>query len=788
MINVSYINKTHMSQQQTFKLSAIITILNDITYLDQSIKSILNHVDEIVIVDVPFGTKRYLSNEMAKQIKSYDYEKISYVMAEHYIPRYQAMQLGEAVARNDWIMRWDSDFVAYEDEIPSTLTARPFKDLMQICKEKQNIYDVFYLYAPVFAWDYYHSKPSQLYKTHNLYVARKGKVIYGFNDKYYLTYGFNNSRVFYLNNPFQSFFYFVYLAECKSTEEMVFNTYKNMYYTHLLCNNKTPETCTFDDFYLEKYNKKVKYSASGLIKSIKSNIIKHIHPVPIILEKKPALTTYRVREESNFTYRDITYNDLRSVNDSIQTNVTIVTLMRNTEPYLKEYFESIFNQTYTKWNIIMVNDGSNGGPINLDLYIEKKYSHFKSKIKLIEFPQWQGLVKCHLEAMKHVMTDIVIIFDSDDTLDPTALDYIVYTYNKHDIVGDPDIFVYGNFFYCDANMNKVSLGYNRPTINTYLIDRPGVACRSFRMRHYLQTKGYDPNLLFGAEDQDLLFQISRVAKPVYLDKYIYNYRRINFGGSISSMRRMSTYSLQLSIIKNAFETYMNNKFYLRIYSNINPTEKLAYVQHNQYQIHGDSGIKLEGINYFIEININHKVPFIVYFNMTDYRTYQDLIDHHIQLYHQGSNNTSVEITWNPSNAVWEVSDKKVFNLESAAIFTPDHYFDYILGLESFQIEGIRCDQVVTLDHIPSKLKDLTFKKLLIITDPNLIPSDIISSFNLYIRSIPYDWDLVWFTSGGKLFGIGIDVKLKDHIKTTTDLALDISRVLNSSMSVYRAKF
>lgn len=767
-----------MTNNTNFKLSAIMTILNDVTYLEQSIQSIIEHVDQIVLVDVPFGTNRFLTDTLLAHIKSLNPDKITHIKVDRYIPRFQAIQIGEEASRNQWIMRWDSDFIAYDDIIippveGKTTVARPFRDLIKNCELKQTTYEIFYLYAPIFAWDFSYSKNANLFKTHNLYIALKGKVKYDYNDKYHLIYKFDSSKILYLNNPFQNVFYFAYMAECKTTDEIIFNICKNNYYLHLIIHNLAPDKYPFDKFYLENFNKKLKYAASGITKNIKNNIIKNNHPIPHILAMNPGLIKYEVKEINGIMYRDIIYTNLREVNDAIQTEVTIVTLMRNTEPYLKEYFESIFNQTYTKWNLIMVNDGSLGGPLNLDQYIDSQYSHFKSKIKLVEFANWQGLVKCHLEAMKHVENDIVIIFDSDDTLDPTALDYFVYTYNVHDIKGDSDIFVYGNFFYCDAKMNINSLGYNRPTVNTYLIDRPGVACRSFRMRHYLRTTGYDSDLLFGAEDQDLLFQISRIAKPVYLDKYLYNYRRIGFGGSISSMRRMSTYSLQLAIIKNAFHTYGDNKFYLRIYSNINSTERSVYILHNQYQIHGDSGIKIEGIHYLIEININHHVPFIIYSTIADYKKYQDLIDHYIQLYHQGINNTPIEISWNPLSAVWEVSDKS-FNFDEARIFTPNHYFDHIWGLSPFKLNGIRCDKVVEYKDIKTEISKIEFKKLLIITDPTKIPSNMVLNFNTYIRSIPYDWSILWFKNREtqETFGIGIDVGMRNNIESSNCISVE----------------
>ena len=63
-----------------------------------------------------------------------------------------------------------------------------------------------------------------------------------------------------------------------------------------------------------------------------------------------------------------------------QPKVSIIMGIYNCESTLKESIESIINQTYTNWELIMCDDCSNDNTYNVAKYYAKKYP---DKIKLI---------------------------------------------------------------------------------------------------------------------------------------------------------------------------------------------------------------------------------------------------------------------------------------------------------------------------------------------------------------------------------------------------------------------
>ena len=99
----------------TKKISCLMLIHNDCFYLEQSIKSVIKYVAEIVIINNA-STDR--SDEIVKNMIRIDNDaKIKYINLKNYTPKFMAQRLAENSASNEWIMRFDADYIAYEIEI-----------------------------------------------------------------------------------------------------------------------------------------------------------------------------------------------------------------------------------------------------------------------------------------------------------------------------------------------------------------------------------------------------------------------------------------------------------------------------------------------------------------------------------------------------------------------------------------------------------------------------------------------------------------------------------------------
>lgn len=131
---------------------------------------------------------------------------------------------------------------------------------------------------------------------------------------------------------------------------------------------------------------------------------------------------------------------------------SIIVPVYNVEKYLKKCLESIINQTYNEYEVIIVNDGSpdNSQEI-IDEYVNKYPEKVKSYIK-----QNGGLSDARNYGLNYVTGDYVIFIDSDDYVKSDMLETINKNIkNNEDIIGYGLITVNENYEELDSTI-KVS--------------------------------------------------------------------------------------------------------------------------------------------------------------------------------------------------------------------------------------------------------------------------------------------------------------------------------------------
>ena len=90
--------------------------------------------------------------------------------------------------------------------------------------------------------------------------------------------------------------------------------------------------------------------------------------------------------------------------------VSIITPSYNSEQFIMEVIESVQNQTYENWEMIIVDDLS----LDKSVYIIKKYMEIDSRIKLIELNKNSGPVIARNRAIKEAKGRYIAFLDSDD--------------------------------------------------------------------------------------------------------------------------------------------------------------------------------------------------------------------------------------------------------------------------------------------------------------------------------------------------------------------------------------
>lgn len=110
--------------------------------------------------------------------------------------------------------------------------------------------------------------------------------------------------------------------------------------------------------------------------------------------------------------------------------ISIIMPIYNTEKYLDECLQSILNQTYQKFEVICVNDGSSDN----SLKILEKYAQNDTRFKIINHKKNKGVSRARNRGLKEAKSEYITFIDSDDKVAPTYLETLAKYRDKADCV------------------------------------------------------------------------------------------------------------------------------------------------------------------------------------------------------------------------------------------------------------------------------------------------------------------------------------------------------------------
>lgn len=105
--------------------------------------------------------------------------------------------------------------------------------------------------------------------------------------------------------------------------------------------------------------------------------------------------------------------------------VSIIVPIFNSESTLTRCLDSILRQTYENFELILVNDGSKDGSLQICEQYEKK----DSRISVIDQPN-SGVSKARNEGLKNSKGDVISFIDSDDYIDRDFYEFLVEQFKK----------------------------------------------------------------------------------------------------------------------------------------------------------------------------------------------------------------------------------------------------------------------------------------------------------------------------------------------------------------------
>lgn len=128
----------------------------------------------------------------------------------------------------------------------------------------------------------------------------------------------------------------------------------------------------------------------------------------------------------------------------------------NYESYIARAIESVLNQTYQNFELIIIDDGSQD---QSPAIIEEFGQKYPNKIKFINRKENWGIVKTYNQGVSYVNGDIFVTMSSDDLLPPRALEQRVKYFIDH-----PDVDILATDFDVINHEGKIFRGNEKLAI------------------------------------------------------------------------------------------------------------------------------------------------------------------------------------------------------------------------------------------------------------------------------------------------------------------------------------
>lgn len=192
----------------------------------------------------------------------------------------------------------------------------------------------------------------------------------------------------------------------------------------------------------------------------------------------------------------------------------------NNGKYLADAIESVRNQTYANWEIIIVDDNSS----DISSMVYKEYYN-DQRIHIYTNEENKGCGYTKRKCVELAHGEICGFVDADDCITPNAIEIMV---DAH--IQKPQCsLIYSNFYYVDNSLNIVSISDNQCTIPagesflTYNVPGSISHFATFKKSKYNQTQGINP-LMLKAVDVDLYLKLEETGELLFISQPLYYYR------------------------------------------------------------------------------------------------------------------------------------------------------------------------------------------------------------------------------------------------------------------------
>ena len=240
-----------------------------------------------------------------------------------------------------------------------------------------------------------------------------------------------------------------------------------------------------------------------------------------------------------------------------QPKVSVIMTVYNRENYLEASIDSIIKQTYSDFELIIVDDGSS----DQSLVIAKQKAKTDNRIKVYPSAH-KGRAIALNYGHKQGKGEYLCWVDSDDLLAPTALNETVNLLETIPSVG----MVYTNYINIDRTGRIIGEGTRCKmpySPQQLLVDFMTFHFRLIRREAFTTSGGIDIDFNESAVDYDLCLRLSEITEVFHLKRPLYYYR--NHSDSISYERQyQQIFNSQRAIKKALKRRKLNNQYEIEV--------------------------------------------------------------------------------------------------------------------------------------------------------------------------------------------------------------------------------
>lgn len=267
----------------------------------------------------------------------------------------------------------------------------------------------------------------------------------------------------------------------------------------------------------------------------------------------------------------------------------------NGEKYLDKAIESILNQTYTDFELIIVNDCST----DLTLEIVKKYSSMDKRIKVYSNEINQKLPKTLNIGFEKCIGEYLTWSSDDNIFKPNAFEIMAKKLDENHNVG----FVYSCEEFIDENDHIVGVRKHPKDLNEIYCANIVSACFLYRREVHELLNGYNINK-FLTEDYDFFLRAYENFEFLYIPEVLYQYRK--HCTSLTSTRQEDIIIRTIDLLKEFYNNGKSDEIKSKIYRGISNFylelaiiyyEKVVGLNSNSYD---RKRMKMHFINYLFK--------------------------------------------------------------------------------------------------------------------------------------------------------------------------------------------